>query len=227
LGFEFSGAFSNVDDALSFISQNHINLVLSDIRLGEKSGLDLAKIMSETYPDILVVLISAYKEFEYAKKAIEYHVFSYLTKPTSYDDIINLFKSAKLELDIKIQNVQKEEPNSSSAKNSFEKALFYINAHFLEDITRENIASYLNMNPEYFSRFFKKNAGKKMVDYVNELRIEHAKALLSSSNMKIYQICNACCYKSMHYFLALFKQYTGIPVREYLRRHEMDVELDL
>ena len=87
LGFEFSGAFSNVDDALSFVAENPVNLVLSDIRLGEKSGLDLAKTMSEVYPEILVGLISAYKEFEYAKKAIEYQVFEYITKPIDLTEL--------------------------------------------------------------------------------------------------------------------------------------------
>ncbi|MBO5453570.1 MAG: response regulator [Clostridia bacterium] len=222
LGFEFSGSFSSASEAMKYIEQNKVDLVLSDIRLGEESGLDLAEKLDNEYPRILVVLISAYKEFEYAKKAIECHVFSYLTKPTSYDDIIELFNNAKKELDSQIFNIElKKSQNSEhqASKNSIDKAISYINEHFTEDITREHIANFLEMNPEYFSRFFKKHTGKKMVDYVNELRIGYAKRLLSETDMKIYEVCTKCCYKSMHYFLALFKQYTNMTPNEYRAIH--------
>ncbi len=222
LGFDFAGSFSTATEALNYIQNNKIDLVLSDIRLGEESGLELAEILDNEFPNILVVLISAYKEFEYAKKAIECHVFSYLTKPTSYDDIIELFNNAKKELDLRIYGQEISPVASkehSSSKKSIEKAINYINEHFTEDITREHIASYLDMNPEYFSRYFKKHTGKKMVDYVNELRIGYAKKLLAETNIKIYEICTKCCYKSMHYFLMLFKQYTNMTPNEYRAIH--------
>ena len=76
LGFEFAGSFSTATEAMKYIKQNKVDLVLSDIRLGEESGLELAEKLNNEFPRILVVLISAYKEFEYAKKAIECHVFS-------------------------------------------------------------------------------------------------------------------------------------------------------
>lgn len=220
LGFEFAGSFSDITSALDYIKNNKVDFVLSDIKLETESGLDLAKILMEEYPSVLVALISAYKEFEFAKQAIKYHVFSYLTKPTSYNDIIELFQSAKETLDARISS-EKPDKNSKDSANTkaIEKAILYINEHFREDITRHGVAEVVDMNPEYFSRYFKKHTDKKFVDYINELRINHAKKLLAETNLKVYEICSQCSYKSMHYFLTLFKQYTNMTPNEYRTIH--------
>ena len=70
-----------VPTAIDIIETHHPDIVLSDIRMPVKNGLDLAQYVKETYPEILVILITGYSEFEYAQAAIRYNVFDYILKP--------------------------------------------------------------------------------------------------------------------------------------------------
>lgn len=74
-------AFRNAKEALEALSVQPAQIIFSDIRMPHMTGLDLAQRVHELMPNTLVILISAYSEFEYAHKAIELGVFSYLLKP--------------------------------------------------------------------------------------------------------------------------------------------------
>jgi len=98
MGFNLSATFYSVSSALDYIKDNAVNVILSDVVMPDMNGLDLAKIIQEQYPNILLVFISGYKDFEYAKDAIKYGVFDYLLKPVQYDEIIELFKRLKVSI---------------------------------------------------------------------------------------------------------------------------------
>lgn len=76
-----------------------MDLVFTDIRMAEVSGLELSKYIYENCPDTKVVIISGYKDFEYAKKAIEYNVKHYLLKPTRFDEINRIVSEIRESLD--------------------------------------------------------------------------------------------------------------------------------
>ena len=72
---EVKGCFESAEQALDYIAANHVDVVISDIKLSGISGTDLLKHIREKYPYISVVLVSAYRDFEYAKIAISYNAF--------------------------------------------------------------------------------------------------------------------------------------------------------
>ena len=74
-------AFRNAKEALEALGVQPAQIIFSDIRMPHMTGLDLAQRVHERMPNTLVILISAYSKFEYAHKAIELGVFSYLLKP--------------------------------------------------------------------------------------------------------------------------------------------------
>jgi len=93
MGFRLAGTFNRAANALAFIRDNPVDLVVSDIKMPQMSGLALAKTLSENYPDIVVVLLSGYKDFEYAKEALQYGVGDYILKPVAYAEVQSVFKS--------------------------------------------------------------------------------------------------------------------------------------
>lgn len=97
-GFSVSEVFSSAEKALEYIKDNSIDLIISDIKMYGMSGLELLKIVNERYPRIKVVLISAYRDFAYAKEAIAYDAFGYITKPISYSEFTNTLIKLKKEL---------------------------------------------------------------------------------------------------------------------------------
>ena len=82
-----SGVFSDGKDAIEFLEKNHVNIVLTDIMMSVKSGIDVARYVYENSPDTKVVFLSAYQEFEYAKQAIKYGVKNYLSKPIKLSEL--------------------------------------------------------------------------------------------------------------------------------------------
>lgn len=103
-GFSVAATFDNAAKALEYLSENDCDAVLTDIRMDTVSGLDLARTISERKYPIKVVLISGYREFEYAQKALRYNVFDYLLKPVRFDVLDKLCENLKRQLDEEHQN---------------------------------------------------------------------------------------------------------------------------
>ena len=93
IGFEIVATFENGADAIDYINKNHVDAVLTDIRIPIISGVELAKICYTAHPHIKFVFISAFRNFEYARSAIKYNVIDYITKPLTYNDFFNAMLS--------------------------------------------------------------------------------------------------------------------------------------
>ncbi len=99
--FEVVKIFENGNALIEYIKENSADVIISDIRMPNGTGLDIAKYVYENKLDIKVVLISGYKEFEYAHEAIHYNVAEYLLKPTKTEQIKTILNNIKNELDLK------------------------------------------------------------------------------------------------------------------------------
>lgn len=98
-GFEAVQSFRDGDEAVEFLKTNDVDLVISDIKMIHMSGIELAKYIYENKPFIKVVLLSGYKEFEYARSAIQYKVKNYILKPTNFEEFRKTLAEIKLEMD--------------------------------------------------------------------------------------------------------------------------------
>lgn len=101
LNIHIVALFGDGVEAIEYLKTNDVDIVLSDIKkMNEMSGLDVAKFIYETKPMTKTVLLSGYKEFDYARKAIDYKVVHYLLKPTNFPMVHEVFKEITKELDI-------------------------------------------------------------------------------------------------------------------------------
>lgn len=87
--YELVGSASDGQTALELIENVHPDVVFVDIRMPGLSGLEVIEHFYKKYPDMIFVLVSAYKEFEYARKGMELGVHSYLDKPVTMDKLKN------------------------------------------------------------------------------------------------------------------------------------------
>lgn len=89
---EFVDAVDNGETAFQIIKEKRPDIVITDIRMPKLSGLDLICMTREISRDIKFVVISGYKEFEYAHRALQYGVDDYLLKPISEDELNKVLK---------------------------------------------------------------------------------------------------------------------------------------
>ena len=99
LGFELVAACENGQEAMEILEKEPIDVVLTDICMPYMDGLELAKIIYEKNMSTRVVILSGYAEFEYAKMAMQYRVYSYLLKPVTSKELIQAIKEQKKSLD--------------------------------------------------------------------------------------------------------------------------------
>lgn len=82
----------------------------------------------------------------------------------------------------------------------------YISEHFQDEIHLNQLASIVGMTPTAFSRFFKQRTGKKLSDYVIDIRLGHASRLLVDTTMSVAEICYDCGFNNLSNFNRIFKR---------------------
>lgn len=84
----------------------------------------------------------------------------------------------------------------------------YLNHHFTENVTIDDVANALFLNKDYISHVFKEETGYSLISYVISLRINQAKLLLAETDQSVTDIATACGYTDFTYFSKQFKQHT-------------------
>ncbi len=90
---KISGCFSEAEEALEFLEGTSVDLIITDIKLPGMDGISFAEVCTERYPFTPIILLSAYSEFEYARKAINTSVVNYILKPVTYDNLYEAITS--------------------------------------------------------------------------------------------------------------------------------------
>lgn len=90
----------------------------------------------------------------------------------------------------------------------------YIEKHYAEDITLEQIAALFNLNKSYFCRLFKRTIGASFIQFLNYLRISKAEELLHTEK-SLAEIADQVGFASVSYFSRTFKKIKSMPPQQY------------
>jgi YesN/AraC family two-component response regulator len=107
--------------------------------------------------------------------------------------------------------------NYIPSKNSeiIKKAMHFISQNFANNITLEDVADEVHMNPSYISSIFKQSTGSSFKEYLNMVRIEESKRLLLNTDYSVIDIAIATGFEDQSYFSKVFKKYTGLTPKQY------------
>ena len=226
------------EEALKKIKLFHPEIVILDITMPFVSGLELAKLLNSEYADIRVILHTAYKDFEYARQAIKYHVFDFLTKPCHHNEVLFSVKQAIADIEKAGRTGETRDNDHDAGKNdisgiSIDKTsgmgkekpgyaqlmqmeIFeYIRHNYSDpDINLTDSAKALHISPSYLQTLLKKYDNTNFSDLLNRIRMEEAMKLLKEGNLKIYEVAFQIGLNSSQYFSRKFKKYYGIEPRD-------------
>lgn len=106
---------------------------------------------------------------------------------------------------------------AEDGKTMIQKAISYINEHYAEDLTRDEVADRVFMSGAYFSRCFKQETGTTYFDYLTEIRMQRA-ILLLQNNCPIQDVAKKVGYTNTTRFIINFKHYTSYTPSEYRKK---------
>ncbi len=214
-GFRLAGEYLNAHDALQAITASPPDLVITDIRMGEISGLDLVEECRRKGISSLFVIISGHSDFGYAQRALNNGVCHYMLKP------VDAGEGLRMLLKVRDLLTNKSVPEAIG-HGAIDDIMQYMRQQYQQRLTLEDVADHFFMNKTYLSELFKKETGKSFVQFKNEIRVERAKVLLRNSDELISAISQQCGFEDAGYFSTVFKLMTHLTPQQYRNEKPAD-----
>ena len=202
LDVQIVGSATNGEIALEELKRLRADLAFIDINMPKRNGIELIQDIRALQLRTDLVIVSGYDEFEYAQKAIRLGVSDYLLKPVEEDQLRRVIVACQAN----------KEPETSLYSPFITRVMGYLQGNYQnEALDLSQVAEEFELSPNYLSNLLRKETGGGFVEALNYLRIEAAKEMLKGSReIKIYEVAEACGYKSQHYFSRIFKRMTGL-----------------
>ncbi|WP_318368161.1 AraC family transcriptional regulator [Enterobacter sp.] len=108
---------------------------------------------------------------------------------------------------------------ASRSQALFEAVRRYIDEHYASPLTRESVAQAFYISPNYLSHLFAKTGATGFNEYLNHIRLEHARTLLKGYDLKVKEVAHACGFVDSNYFCRLFRKNTERTPSEYRRQY--------
>lgn len=234
------GEAEDGDEGLALINSLEPDIVLTDIRMPGLNGLEMICRINQLKHICKIIILTGFRDFEYAQEAVRLGAFRLLLKPTKKEELMKAIEEALKEIrrlkseQILLKNLQRKvneqyglnEGNILSEEYSLKdekknstylvnKALSYMKANYAEDLSLKNIADELYISTWYISKLLRKETGRTFIDILNEIRIQEAKKLLHEPKYKIYEVANRVGFTDVPYFTKLFKRIIGLTPMEF------------
>lgn len=115
------------------------------------------------------------------------------------------------------QTLSKEEAEPHIQSQAI-KILDYIKMHYMEDISLDNVAEAMDMNPNYICSLIRKNLGQSYLSFLHQERIREAKRLLKDPSLSIDEIAKRVGYNSSSQFGRVFRKYENLSASDYRKQ---------
>ncbi|WP_246427738.1 response regulator transcription factor [Paenibacillus phyllosphaerae] len=206
-------------EALDWLEYHHADVVMTDVKMPVMDGLTLVKQLRERHNPPEVVMISGYDDFQYVQSALRAQAADYLLKPVEVEDMRKCLETIQAR---RSQDKAEESAPSSATEDGpespIQQAVRYIHAALPGDITLQEVAVKVHLNPSYLSQLFKQQMKINFIDYVQEQRMEKAKHLLSHTTLRITEVAQRVGYSDLAYFSNTYKRITGMTPSEFRKR---------
>ncbi|MBQ6288459.1 response regulator transcription factor [Aristaeella hokkaidonensis] len=223
LGCEIAGTAHDGVSGLELIRSIRPDIVLTDIRMPNMDGLTMLAAIRSEFPGIQMSVLTAYRDFEYARKAITLGVCRYLLKPSNLDELQEAVKLMVSRLDAMPQ--LPEDPDDESVKEAgnhlVKAALAYMKEHCTEQhLSLGEVADHVYVSQWHLSKLLNRETDQSFFDLLGSMRIAKAKKLLADPALRIHEIAEMAGFSDVAHFSRSFKKIAGCTPGEY-RNHQM------
>jgi CheY-like chemotaxis protein len=196
--------------ALELMTRSRPDLVLLDLMMPEMTGFEVIERMRQ-HPDLCdipVVVLTA--------KTLNQEVITRLNR-----GVATVLGKGLFSADETLQHVEAALRRSHQANLETRRivrcAMAYIHEHYMESLTRQDVADHVGYSPRHLDRCFNDEMGLTPMAYLNRFRLRQARRLLQSTSRSIGEIADAVGFSNSAYFSRVFKQEMGASPSEYRR----------
>ncbi len=230
LDMEVVGEAASGIEAINVIDDMRPDIAFVDISMPFMNGLEFTEVVTQRYPELVIIIMTAFDKFEYARKCVSLPVFEYMLKPMVRTEVTDTLLRVKSRLDARRQDRNHElffgsekAPDTDVSDNDeisvSEQIMRYIEANYTDScINLTSVAQQFGFSSSYLSRKFKQETGRNFIEYLTECRMKKA-VELADSNVKMYKASAAVGIPDPNYFGRCFKKYTGMGYSEYCKQN--------
>ena len=201
LGFDTPVTAPNGVEALEILQSDRISLLIADVRMPLMDGIELLKRVCELGLKTRCIILSAYRDFEYAQMAMEYRAIRYLVKPINEERLVETLNTVRAELDAE---------SESASADSFDQLIEYIGLHLREKLSLKELSAIFHYNPAYLGRLFLRRTGVNFNAYLNRCRLDKAERLLRQTHIAVHAVAEESGFPDGNRLAVAFKQKFGL-----------------
>lgn len=231
-----AGSATNGEEGIKLIRATKPDILITDISMPRLDGLTMIAALKSEFPDMQITILTGYREFDYARKAIELGVTRFLLKPSKFAELeeaievmteklgaeidrsgFGLLKDADgADADAFSTDDQGEDTDNSKASSFIvNNALEYMREHYNEKLRLSDVADIVYVSQWHLSKLLNKNTGKSFFELLNAIRIEQAILLLRNPGLRISDIAEQVGFQDLAHFSRVFKKSEGMSANEY------------
>ena len=231
---EFAQIFTanSYEQAISIFAANNVDILMCDIEMPMRSGLDLIEWVRDNQPETVSIILSCHDRFDFARQALRLNCMEYCLKPATPHMLADVLKRAS---DMVRQNRQHNlfedvgrhfahvlmpgEEMTDERRSLAEEVAKHIVGHIEDSLSVEELAGQFFISADHLTRIFKKHFGKTVIDYITEQRMYLARELIKNSQLTITMISARVGYSNYSYFTKVFRRHYGMTPREYAQKY--------
>lgn len=222
-GCEVVATASDAKFGAQVIRANNPDILFTDIKMPNMDGLTMLAGLKGEFPNMQITVLTGYRDFEYATRAIHIGVARFLLKPSKMNELEEALQvmtgNLKRRCEGKTEREEEsvEELQEGNPANSFivRSALKYIELHYTEKLTLTELAEKTYVSQWYLSKLLNKYTDKSFCDLLNQTRIKKAEKLLQDPSLKIHEISDMLGFTDVTHFSKVFKKIEQQSPNEY------------
>lgn len=203
------------------IRQHRPDILFTDIKMPGEDGLTMLAGLKGEFPRMQIAVLTGYRDFEYAQRAIRLGVSRFLLKPSKMEELNEALAYMTGVLDALAPTEEPEPPPETENPNSFlvRQAQAHIGEHYNQRLSLLDVADHCYVSQWHLSKLLNKHLGQTFYDLLNLVRVQHAKELMSDPALRISEVAERVGYADTAHFSRVFKKLEGISAGEWRNIH--------
>lgn len=168
-----------------------------------------------------IAVLTGYRDFEYARRAIRLGVSRFLLKPSKMDELNEALEYMTGVLDRLPPREDPEPPEGGEDPNSFlvRQAQAYIADCCAQRLSLQEVADHCYVSQWHLSKLLNKHLGQSFYDLLNAERVRQAKRLMADPALRISEVAERVGYADTAHFSRVFKKLEGVSAGEWRNLH--------